>query len=248
MAREHRPQPLPPATRTVGQLVAEAIRFYQDHFWRVLPLGFALAAVNQVTINRSLIVQDVVLLAAAPLVTVAYLAASALVTGAKPTRAAFLVGLLTWIPVPALIVFYTLPALAWLAFIGLALPAAVAERLPVSAALARGRRLGTVDFIHSLGSITALTLVFGLARTALIFLLRDQADAALRAAVFLGDLVVSPLLYVGSALLYQDQAARLDSAGPQRRSDADVHPAVDPDRPGSPDAEIEPRAAARGEP
>jgi hypothetical protein len=25
----------------VGQLVAESIRFYQEHFWKVLPLGLA---------------------------------------------------------------------------------------------------------------------------------------------------------------------------------------------------------------
>jgi hypothetical protein len=171
-----------------------------------------------------------------------------MVTGGRPTRAAFVTGLLVWIPVPALIVFYTLPALLWLAFIGLAVPAAVAEGLSVSPALARGRKLGTADFVHALGSVTALTLVFGLTRTALIFLLRNQADAALRIAVCLGDIVVSPLLYVGSALLYHDQAARLDSAGPQRRSDADLHPAVEPDRPGGSDPEVEPRAAARGEP
>ena len=38
---EPRPAALPPAERTVGQLVAESIRFYGEHFWRVLPLGLA---------------------------------------------------------------------------------------------------------------------------------------------------------------------------------------------------------------
>ena len=53
MARKGRraprqPQPLPPPLapedRTVGQLVAETIRFYQHHFWRTLPLGLSVAA------------------------------------------------------------------------------------------------------------------------------------------------------------------------------------------------------------
>ena len=33
------PPPLPPAERTVGQLIAETIRLYGQHFWRALPLG-----------------------------------------------------------------------------------------------------------------------------------------------------------------------------------------------------------------
>ena len=41
MAAERRPlpPPLPPERRTVGQLVAESIRFYGSRFWAVLPLG-----------------------------------------------------------------------------------------------------------------------------------------------------------------------------------------------------------------
>ena len=33
------PPPLPPEERSVGQLVAETIRFYQHHFFQTLPLG-----------------------------------------------------------------------------------------------------------------------------------------------------------------------------------------------------------------
>src|SRR2546429_9309683 len=55
MAREKRrrepqpvPPPLPPATRTVGQLVAETIRLYGSRFWRSLALGIAPAAAGLV--------------------------------------------------------------------------------------------------------------------------------------------------------------------------------------------------------
>ncbi|MEX1357696.1 MAG: hypothetical protein WD981_03640 [Gaiellaceae bacterium] len=243
------PQPLPPESRTVGQLVAETLRFYQEHFWRVLPLGLALAAVNQVTVGRDLLLQTLVLLAAAPLMTAAYLWASALVTRGRPTLPAFGAGVLIWLPVAPLIYLYSIPAILWLAFIGLAVPAAVAEGLSVRESLKRGRRLGTADYVHALGSLATLVLLFGLTRVMLGFLLRDFGDQAIRGAVFIADLVVSPILYVGSALLYDDQAARLvDSGAPKRRRDADLRDAVDADRPGRPDAEVESRAAARGEP
>src|SRR3954468_13753918 len=42
---ESRPAALPPETRTVGQLVAESIRFYGDHFWPVLALGLPFLAI-----------------------------------------------------------------------------------------------------------------------------------------------------------------------------------------------------------
>ena len=61
-----RPQPLPPAERTVGQLVAETVRLYGDNFWRVLPLGLVLAAVNQLTLDLRIAFQALVLAAATP--------------------------------------------------------------------------------------------------------------------------------------------------------------------------------------
>jgi len=39
-------------------------------------------------------------------------------------------------------------------------------------------------------------------------LLHSQSDTGLRVAVFLSELVLSPLLYLGAALLYVDQSAR----------------------------------------
>jgi hypothetical protein len=42
----------------------------------------------------------------------------------------------------------------------------------------------------------------------LALLLRDLGDSGERIALGLADLVVSPLLFLGGALLYVDQAAR----------------------------------------
>jgi len=47
------PPPLPPAERTVGQLVGETIRAYGDRFWPSLVLGFQLAASTQLSLGRS---------------------------------------------------------------------------------------------------------------------------------------------------------------------------------------------------
>ena len=43
----------------------------------------------------------------------------------------------------------------------------------------------------------------------LVLLLHGQANATARIAAFLADLVISPLILVGAALLYFDQAARV---------------------------------------
>jgi hypothetical protein len=151
--------------------------------------------------------------AGAAILTPAYIAASLLVTGSKPEAGtlagAYAVGILVFMPFPLLVTLFVLPGVAWLALLGLAVPAAVAERLGVRASLARGFALGRVDFAHALGSLAALILSYVLTRLMLILLLRGTGDQAVAVATFLADLVLSPLLFVGAAMLYLDQAARL---------------------------------------
>jgi len=240
------PPPLPPGERTVGQVVAESIRLYGQRFWAALLLGLPIAVIDQVSVGHSLAVQTVILWAAAPLVTAAYVWAVVLAAPARPPRRAlvraFVVGLVVFLPVPALLRLYLLPALGWLALFGLAVPAAAYERLGFRDALARGRRLAAADYVHALGSLCAVAIVYFVTRVMLLLLLRGQADAAERVAAFLADLVISPLLYLGGALVYFDQAARVVDSVPreQRRRDAGLHPAVDAHGPRRPDAEVEP--------
>jgi hypothetical protein len=229
------PAPLPPAERTIGQLIAESIRFYGASFWRVLPLGAPLALVDQVSIRQSLQVQMVLYWAATPLFVAAYLWACRLVLDARPTWRAAALATLVWLPFPALRALFVLPAIAWLAFIGLSVPAAMVDgRLGIRAALARGRRLGLADYGHALGSLAALVIVVGIADNTLSALLHTQGDSGARAAVLLSDLVLSPLLFVGGALLYVDQAARVGSRH------AHLHPPVDPDAAGRANPQVEP--------
>lgn len=228
------PPPLPPHKRTVGQLIAESIRFYGAHFWRVLPLGAPLAVADQFSVHKTIGVQMVVFWAATPLFVAAYLWACRLVLDADVTQAAVAVAVIVWLPFPALRSIYVLPALAWLAFIGLGVPAAMKEKLRVRDALVRGRQLGTADFVHALGSLAALVVVVGVADLFLSVLLHTQSHATERVATGLSDVVLSPLLFVGGALLYVDQAARV------RSPHADLHSPVDPDRAGRADAQVEP--------
>ena len=236
------PAALPPAERTVGQLIAETIRAYGDHFWQALPLGIPIAASTQISLGHSSNVQTLVLLAFAPLVAAAYVRACQLVHGSRPTVRAYVLAVLIFAPVPFLVRLIVLPAVAWLALFGLAVPASMIEHLGFRAALERGRRLGTVDFVHAVGSLAAAVIVVGVSELTLIALLRSQGQNGQRVAHALADVVLSPVLYLSGALLYLDQAARIGSGRPERRSraDADLHPAVDTDPTGGPDPQIEP--------
>jgi hypothetical protein len=238
------PPPLPPETRTVGQVIAESIRLYGHRFWPSLALGLPVAVIDQASARHSLTTQTLILWAGAPLLTAAYIGAVVLVApGRRPPRAlvkSFLIGLVVFAPVPALLRFFVLPALAWLALFGLAVPVALIEETGVRPALIRARQLGRADYVHALGSLCALGIVYFVTRIMLLLLLHGQADTATRIAAFVADLVVSPLLFLGSALLYFDQAARVVHSTPRpRRSDADLHHAVDADGAGRPDAEVE---------
>jgi hypothetical protein len=240
------PPPLPPAERTVGQLIAEAMRFYGRRFWRVLPLGAPFALLDQLELGRAAGSTRVAVFAlAAPVLAATYAAASALVAPGPVDKRAFavavLAGTLVLLPAAVLIFWIAVLAVAYLALVGLVVPVAVIEKRGVLDAFRRAGELARADYVHALGSLAALAIVFFIARLGLVGLLRGQADNQVRIAVFLADLVLAPLLFIGAALVYFDQAARVvhSASRTKRRTNADLHPAVDADRPGSPDAEVQ---------
>jgi hypothetical protein len=235
------PAPLPPAERTVGQLVAETIRAYGDRFWRVLPLGLPIALSTQLSLGHSSNAQTVILLAFSPLIALAYVRAVTLVHDVPPTVTAWVVAVLVFLPAPVLARLFVLPALAWLALFGQAVPVVMIERLGFRDALERARRLAAADYPHALGSLCGLAIVVAVSELTLIALLRSQGDNGERVAHALADIVLTPLLYLGGALLYLDQAARVGSRPPRTRSrDADLHPPGDTDTAGHPDPQVEP--------
>ncbi len=215
--KEPLPPPLPPAERTVGQLVAEALRLYGANFWRAIALGVppALAGVA-LTVIPGYWNLAFALTIGAGVLTASYIAATVLASGSRPPRrallTAFVVGVLVFLPVPFLSRFFILPAVAWLALVGLSVPAAVVEGLRPRAAVERAIRLASVDYVHAMGGLATLVLLGLLSSLVLFFLLRGQGEATLAAAAFLAVVVVSPVVFLGGALLYFDQAARLARA------------------------------------
>jgi hypothetical protein len=216
------PPPLPPETRTVGQLVAEAVRLYGRRFWPSLALGVGPALVGiGLTVIPGLIQLLFVLTAGSALLTASYIGAAVITADAQLTRGSLLTalaaGVLAFLPVPFLYNLLILPAVAWLAFFGFAVPAAVIERCGLKAAFRRSLVLARADPVHAVGGLATLAIVGLLTSFVLFFLLRGQGEATLATAAFLSVLVISPVLFLGATLLYFDQEARVRSAKPTRR-------------------------------
>ena len=212
---EPRPAALPPAERTIGQLVAESIHYYGAHFWACLVLGVPAAAIAVVFRNVSRHVQ--LLLAptlSAALISATFAWACVLVLEASPSRrrmlSAWLIGWLVFAPVPFLVLAFVVPGLIWLAAFGLVVPVLIVEDVSLGAALPRAWRLGRADFTHAIGSLFTLAVVVVLSQSVLVFILRGFGDAGVSTALFLASVVLSPLLFVGTALLYVDQSARVE--------------------------------------
>lgn len=248
------PPPLPPETRTVGQLVAESIRLYGRRFWRALALGVPPAVVGIAVAEVPGVARlPLLLTVAAAAASFCYAVAVGFTEDERPPPRAIVrgtaIGILALEPAIVLLaflgIFGLLPAVAWLGFVGLVVPVAVVEG---RSSFRRAVELARADLPHAIGSLATLALVGLLTAYVLFFTLRSAGTAALRASAFLSVLVISPLLFLGAALLYHDQRARVGSAPRPRRRDADVHPVVQPDRSGRADTEGESRPASRGEP
>jgi hypothetical protein len=253
-ATEPLPPPLPPETRTVGQVVAEALRLYGRRFWPSLGLGAPIAIFGALLPALDGWTQRIVSVAVgAPLVTATYVGAAVLVAERPVERRrlviAFLAGLIVFVPFPVLVLIYILPAIAWLALVGLCVPAAIIEGTGLLDSLRRGYRLGRADYVHSLGSMATLGITFYLSTRVMAVAINAGSGEAADIARPLAEGILWPVVVLGSSLLYFDQAARLESGPRRRRSrDADLHHAHEPDRPGRADTEGEPRPATGGQP
>jgi hypothetical protein len=254
--RSQLPPPLPPETRTVGQLVAEAIRLYGARFWPSLALGIGPGLLGVAAAELHGWVRVVLVIGLGPLVLASsYAGAVALVRPIGRGRyvaVALAVGYLAFLPlcVSRLWIFpgIYLVALAWLALVGLAVPAALVERRGYTDALRRGVQLARADYVHALGSLATLAITIFLTGLVIFFSLREGSGQALRVAAVLALIVLAPLFVLGAAVLYVDQAARVES-GPRarRKPDADLPSSFESDGAGRADVEGESRPPARGE-
>jgi hypothetical protein len=244
-----------PAERTVGQLIADAIKLYGHQFWRGLGLGIPAAAF---TIGASFLdggarVGYGVVVGPFAL-ALSYVWAVALATDARDARGrALLAGAVAFLPLAAsrVLVFTGVyfVALAWFALVGLAVPSVLVEGRGLRDALQHGFQLARADFVHAFGTVAALAIVVIVSIFSLSLLLAGFGAQSITVSAVMAVIVMSPLFFVGCALLYVDQEARLESGSPRRRRrDARLHHAVEPDRAGRADAEVEPGPTARGEP
>jgi hypothetical protein len=202
-------------------VIAEAIKLYQAHFFAALGLGLPVAVVDQVIASESVVERVALLAAASPVFSLAFATASAIRQGDRPPARtwaiAVLVGVVTFLPAAFFFGWFVIAAILWLGLAGHAVPAVMAERIGVLAALRRTVELGRADYVHAAGSFATLALLFGLTRLALGLLLQNQADTAVRVAIFLADLVTSPMLFLGAAIVYVDLVARVGVSRDQRR-------------------------------
>ena len=172
------PPPLPPAERTVGQLVAESLRLYGRRFWPSLALGVPAALLNLL----ARLLDDTLLLVVVPIVgglllSASYLGAVALASE-RPVRVlrALVGGVLVFLPFPFLTAFFILPGLAWLTAFGLVVPVLALEEIGFGTAFLRAYKLARADFVHALGSLATLAILVFLTQSVLFFLLRGTGD------------------------------------------------------------------------
>lgn len=217
------PPALPPAAQTVGQLVAETLRLYGSRIFLALPLGIPIAVSDQlmgpVSVTDKLAKgkdwadSAAVLAGMSPVFTSALIVAVVLATGVRPSARslalALVLGSLVFAVAALLLPAFVLGGLAWLALVGMVVPAIVAEGRGPLDALSRALRVARADYLHALGGIATLVVLFYLTRILLEGLLRSQADNTLRVAVFLADLVLSPIIFLGTALLFGNLVARV---------------------------------------
>lgn len=207
--------------QTVGQLVAETLRLYGSRFALALPLGLPLAVADQLTREDDWARSTIVLAAMAPAFTAAYVAANVLAHRVRPSVSSVLsalaVGSVVFALSAPLLSAWVLLGIALLALLGHVVPAIVVERLSPVGAIRRALALGRADYLHAVGGLATLVVLFYLTRILMEGLLRSQADNTLRVAVFLADLVVSPILFLGGALLYANLAARVGTGRGERK-------------------------------
>jgi hypothetical protein len=219
-------RPLP-----LGELLSEAVRIYTQRPWAALGIGlveggaYLLAALTPDLL-------DVLVIAAA--FTVIFAAAARLVSGDSFAEAWAQVGLrapvllvLTFVvAVPAVIaltyLFLFVVAALWIALMSFSVPVAMLERDPdvknsfdrIAHALLRSIRLARVEYLHALGVVAALIVIYLLLGIALGVGLVGFADNGRVIAAALVQIVLAPFFFIGLSVLYFDQRARAAVSSP----------------------------------
>ena len=220
----------------LGELLAEAVRLYGQRLWAVAGIGLFLGAALLVASILGHLLFAIAIVA--PAVTVSYAVATRVALGDSAgeawaqagLRAPVLAPLTVIVSVPfvlgivdVLILFFSV---AWLAFVGLAIPVAMVERAPESTswfgqigfALTRATDLARIEFLHVLGVSAALVVVYALLGPLLAVLLTGFADNGNLAATVIANAVLGPFFFLGLSVLYFEQRARELSSPPKPKT------------------------------
>jgi len=194
----------------LGELLAETVRLYGERLWAAAGIGAFLGGAVLVAgiLGELLLVIAVI----APAFTVCYAVAARIALGDPAAEAWAQVGLRAPVLAPLILFF----SVAWLSFVGLAIPVAMIERAPegtswfgqIGFALTRATDLARPDFLHVLGVSAALTVIYALFGPFLGILLTGFADNGSLAARVLANGVLGPFFFLGLSLLYFEQKSR----------------------------------------
>jgi hypothetical protein len=215
----------------LGELLSETIRIYSQRPSAAIGLGlvtggaYLLAAVTPDLV-------DVLVIALA--FTASYGAAARLVSGDSFAEAWAQVGLrslvllvLTFVvAVPAVIaltyLFLLVVGALWLALMGFSVPVAMLERDPevknsldrIAYSLLRSIRLARADYLHALGVIAALIMIYLVLGVGLGIALVGFAENGRLIAAVLVQVVLAPFFFLGLSVLYYEQRARAAVSSP----------------------------------
>lgn len=219
-------RPLP-----LGELISETVRIYSQRPTAAIGIGLVEgAAYLLAALTPDLL--DVLVIAVA--FTLIYAAAARLVSGDTFAEAWAQVGLripvlavLTFVvAVPAVIaltyLFLLVVAALWIALMSFSVPVAMLERDPevrnafdrIAHSLLRSIRLARVEYLHALGVVAALVVIYLLLGIVLGVALVGFADNGRTIAAALVQVILAPFFFIGLSVLYFDQRARAAVSSP----------------------------------
>jgi len=222
----------------LGEVLAETVRVYGERRWAALGVGAIASAGFALALGVPEVLAIVVIALA---FTACYAAATRVLAGDTFTesmaqvalRSPVLAVLAAVVSVPFALAIFTRPAdplaglillffaIAWLVFVGLSIPVAVAEPVEspswfarLGRSLHRSVELARAEFFHAVGITAAFVLVYGLLGPLLAALLVGFAENGRTVAFLLSQVVLAPFFFLGLAVLYFEQSARaLSSPG-----------------------------------
>ncbi len=215
----------------LGELLSETVRIYSARPRAAIGLGLVEGGAFLLTRATPDLLDALVLAVAFAII---YGAAARLVSGDTFMEAWAQVGLRTptlvvltfVVAVPAVIalqyLFLLVIGALWLALVGFSIPVAMLERDPevtnpfdrIAYSLLRSIRLARAEYLHALGVIAALLMIYLLIGIVLGVALVGFADNGEVIAAALVQVVLAPFFFLGLSILYFEQRARAAVSSP----------------------------------